>query len=62
MVSISVDCFYPVIVLNRPQSNIEDRSRNTVGTDNSAPVKLDAAAQAHIEKHRYLLHLTKFWN
>ncbi|PSR94851.1 Vesicle transport protein [Actinidia chinensis var. chinensis] len=37
-----------------PQSNIEDRSRNTVGTDNSAPVKLDAAAQAHIEKHRKL--------
>ncbi|GFY99587.1 membrane fusion protein Use1 [Actinidia rufa] len=37
-----------------PQSNIEDRPHNTVETDNSAPVKLDAAAQTHIEKHRKL--------
>ncbi|KAL8128862.1 hypothetical protein V2J09_018017 [Rumex salicifolius] len=36
-----------------PTSSIEDRTRdNTV--DPSTPIKLDSAAQAHIEKHRQL--------
>ncbi|CAL5328028.1 unnamed protein product [Camellia sinensis] len=35
-------------------SNIEDRPRESVVTDYSAPVKLDAAAQTHIDKHRKL--------
>ncbi|CAK7345594.1 unnamed protein product [Dovyalis caffra] len=37
-----------------PSSNIEDRTRESIQADASAPVKLDAAAQAHIEKHRKL--------
>ncbi|KAL4637255.1 hypothetical protein ACB092_03G064900 [Castanea dentata] len=37
-----------------PASNSEDRIHDTTGADSSAPVKLDAAAQAHIEKHRKL--------
>ncbi|KAJ0038405.1 hypothetical protein Pint_22404 [Pistacia integerrima] len=37
-----------------PASNIGDRSHDTLEVDNSEPVKLDAAAQAHIEKHRKL--------
>ncbi|KAM4108497.1 hypothetical protein ACB094_03G049300 [Castanea mollissima] len=37
-----------------PASNSEDRIYDTTGADSSAPVKLDAAAQAHIEKHRKL--------
>ncbi|KAK1554568.1 hypothetical protein Q3G72_014116 [Acer saccharum] len=32
----------------------QDRTRDTVKADTSEPVKLDAAAQAHIEKHRKL--------
>ncbi|CAL8077102.1 unnamed protein product [Prunus armeniaca] len=36
-----------------PTSN-EDGTRETRSVDSSAPVKLDAAAQAHIEKHRKL--------
>ncbi|PQP99663.1 uncharacterized protein Pyn_18191 [Prunus yedoensis var. nudiflora] len=36
-----------------PTSN-EDGTRETPSVDSSAPVKLDAAAQAHIEKHRKL--------
>ncbi|KAF5953803.1 hypothetical protein HYC85_006659 [Camellia sinensis] len=32
-------------------SNIEDRPRESVVTDYSAPVKLDAAAWTHIDKH-----------
>ncbi|THG04058.1 hypothetical protein TEA_004731 [Camellia sinensis var. sinensis] len=35
-------------------SNIEDRPRDSVETDYSAPVKLDAAARTHIDKHRKL--------
>ncbi|KAL0008635.1 hypothetical protein SO802_010137 [Lithocarpus litseifolius] len=39
-----------------PASNSEDRIHDTTEADLSAPVKLDAAAQAHIEKHScYLL-------
>ncbi|KAI5680117.1 hypothetical protein M9H77_01344 [Catharanthus roseus] len=32
----------------------EDRSRDTIEDDQSTPVKLDAAAQTHIQKHRKL--------
>ena len=39
-------------LLIRPASNSEDRIHYTTEADSSAPVKLDAAAQAHIEKHR----------
>nr|POE55256.1 hypothetical protein CFP56_02253 [Quercus suber] len=35
-----------------PASNSEDRIHDTAEADSSAPVKLGAAAQAHIEKHR----------
>ncbi|KAK3218264.1 hypothetical protein Dsin_012234 [Dipteronia sinensis] len=35
-------------------SNIQDRTRDTIEAVTSEPVKLDAAAQAHIEKHRKL--------
>uniref|UniRef100_A0A7N2KWY9 Uncharacterized protein n=1 Tax=Quercus lobata TaxID=97700 RepID=A0A7N2KWY9_QUELO len=35
-----------------PASNSEDRIHDTTEADSSAPIKLDAAAQAHIEKHR----------
>uniref|UniRef100_A0A2P2KFA6 Uncharacterized protein LOC105634413 n=1 Tax=Rhizophora mucronata TaxID=61149 RepID=A0A2P2KFA6_RHIMU len=35
-------------------SNIEDRTHDTTQSDASASVKLDAAAKAHIEKHRKL--------
>ncbi|CAN1182309.1 hypothetical protein LINPERHAP2_LOCUS35892 [Linum perenne] len=35
-------------------SNVEDRSRDNAQDDASAPVKLDAAAHVHIEKHRKL--------
>nr|XP_023897084.1 uncharacterized protein LOC112008959 [Quercus suber] len=38
-----------------PASNSEDRIHDTAEADSSAPVKLGAAAQAHIEKHRYLI-------
>ncbi|CBI17875.3 hypothetical protein VitviT2T_017286 [Vitis vinifera] len=37
-----------------PASKFEDRSHDTIKADASGPVKLDAAAQAHIEKHRKL--------
>nr|XP_023922059.1 uncharacterized protein LOC112033518 [Quercus suber]POE98454.1 vesicle transport protein use1 [Quercus suber] len=37
-----------------PASNSEDRIHDTAEADSSAPVKLGAAAQAHIEKHRKL--------
>ncbi|KAK9922315.1 hypothetical protein M0R45_030784 [Rubus argutus] len=37
-----------------PNSNIQDGTRETPSVDSSSPVKLDAAAQAHIEKHRKL--------
>uniref|UniRef100_A0A9I9CP44 Uncharacterized protein n=1 Tax=Cucumis melo TaxID=3656 RepID=A0A9I9CP44_CUCME len=35
-------------------STVEDRSHGTIKEDSSAPVKLDAAAINHIEKHRKL--------
>ncbi|GMN67436.1 hypothetical protein TIFTF001_036501 [Ficus carica] len=35
-------------------SKIEDKAYETTDANSSAPVKLDAAAQAHIEKHRKL--------
>ncbi|XP_022987340.1 uncharacterized protein LOC111484922 isoform X1 [Cucurbita maxima] len=35
-------------------SVVEDRSHGTIKEDSSAPVKLDAAAISHIEKHRKL--------
>lgn len=37
-----------------PASNVEDRAHDTSEGDHSAPVKLDAAAHTHIEKHRKL--------
>ncbi|KAJ9689377.1 hypothetical protein PVL29_014859 [Vitis rotundifolia] len=37
-----------------PASKFEDRSHDTIKADASGQVKLDAAAQAHIEKHRKL--------
>ncbi|KAJ6355050.1 hypothetical protein OIU77_005609 [Salix suchowensis] len=37
-----------------PVSSFEDKTRDSIKVDASAPVKLDAAAQAHIEKHRKL--------
>lgn len=43
---------YQFGLLIRPASNSEDKIHDTTGADSSAPVKLDAAAQAHIEKHR----------
>ncbi|XWS71276.1 hypothetical protein CRYUN_Cryun03dG0124600 [Craigia yunnanensis] len=45
------DCFEP---LNRPTSSIKDRTHDTTEADTSAPIKLDAAAEAHIQKHRKL--------
>ncbi|XWS49326.1 hypothetical protein CRYUN_Cryun13aG0154200 [Craigia yunnanensis] len=35
-------------------SSIKDRTHDTTEADTSAPVKLDAAAQTHIQKHRKL--------
>ncbi|KAJ7979376.1 Vesicle transport protein USE1 [Quillaja saponaria] len=37
-----------------PAPSIEERTHEPALADHSAPVKLDAAAQAHIEKHRKL--------
>ncbi|XP_004304260.1 PREDICTED: uncharacterized protein LOC101303250 isoform 1 [Fragaria vesca subsp. vesca] len=37
-----------------PSSNVQDGTRETLSADSLLPVKLDAAAQAHIEKHRRL--------
>lgn len=37
-----------------PNSSVEDRGKNTVDATDSAPIKLDAKAQAHISKHRKL--------
>ncbi|XVF19430.1 hypothetical protein REPUB_Repub11eG0110100 [Reevesia pubescens] len=37
-----------------PTSSIKDRINDTTEADTSAPVKLDAAAEAHIQKHRNL--------
>lgn len=41
------------MLLGRASSIVEDRSHGTIKEDSSAPVKLDAAAISHIEKHRY---------
>ncbi|KAM1721058.1 hypothetical protein TB2_022220 [Malus domestica] len=41
-----------------PPSNIEDGARETVNVDSLAPIKLDAAAQAHIEKHKYIITIS----
>lgn len=38
----------------RPSSYVEDRSRDSVGTNSSPLVQLDDAAHSHIDKHRYL--------
>ncbi|XVF04889.1 hypothetical protein REPUB_Repub05bG0124100 [Reevesia pubescens] len=35
-------------------SNIKDRTHDTTEADTSAPIKLDDAAEAHIQKHRKL--------
>ncbi|KAK2970155.1 hypothetical protein RJ640_019623, partial [Escallonia rubra] len=37
-----------------PQANVTDRAHDTVGADQSVPIKLDAATHTHIEKHRKL--------
>ncbi|MFS7993813.1 putative vesicle transport protein, Use1 [Helianthus anomalus] len=37
-----------------PPSTVEGRSQNTDGATDSAAIKLDAAAQAHVTKHRKL--------
>ncbi|XP_071698663.1 uncharacterized protein [Rutidosis leptorrhynchoides] len=37
-----------------PPSSVEERSQNTVDATDSAPIKLDAEAHAHITKHRKL--------
>ncbi|XP_021278627.1 uncharacterized protein LOC110412421 [Herrania umbratica] len=37
-----------------PTSSIKDRTQDTTEAHTSAPVKLDAAAEAHIQKHRKL--------
>ncbi|XP_030439517.1 uncharacterized protein LOC115661371 isoform X1 [Syzygium oleosum] len=39
---------------NRPTSSTADTTQSRNEVDTSGPVKLDAAAQAHIEKHRKL--------
>ncbi|OIV99763.1 hypothetical protein TanjilG_26101 [Lupinus angustifolius] len=38
-----------------PATSAEDRAHEPTETDHSSPVKLDASAHAHIEKHRYLI-------
>uniref|UniRef100_K7LWR8 Vesicle transport protein USE1 n=1 Tax=Glycine max TaxID=3847 RepID=K7LWR8_SOYBN len=38
-----------------PASSTEERAHKPAETDHISPVKLDAAAHAHIEKHRYLI-------
>ncbi|TYG50572.1 hypothetical protein ES288_D10G185700v1 [Gossypium darwinii] len=37
-----------------PASNIKDRTHEITEADASVPIKLDAAAEAHIQKHRKL--------
>ena len=34
---------------------MEDRAHEPAETDHTSPIKLDATAHAHIEKHRYCL-------
>ncbi|KAK4846989.1 hypothetical protein QYF36_024051 [Acer negundo] len=51
-ISFSLKLFISPIY--RLVSNFQDRTHDTVKADTSEPVKLDAAAQAHIEKHRKL--------
>ncbi|KAL5149441.1 hypothetical protein HKD37_13G036267 [Glycine soja] len=40
--------------VDRPASSTEERAHKPAETDHISPVKLDAAAHAHIEKHRML--------
>ncbi|KAH1211560.1 hypothetical protein GmHk_14G039977 [Glycine max] len=40
--------------LDRPASSTEDRAHEPAETDHTSPIKLDATAHAHIEKHRKL--------
>ncbi|KAG2407537.1 uncharacterized protein HKW66_Vig0023590 [Vigna angularis] len=42
-----------------PTSYTEDKVHDLAETDNTSPVKLDASAHAHIEKHRYLILLRR---
>lgn len=59
-VGLIMASFKYVFIINpicRHFSNIQDRNRDTVEADTSEPIKLDAAAQAHIEKHRYFSKL-----
>ena len=39
--------------MDRPASSTEDRAHEPAETGLTSPVKLDATAHAHIEKHRY---------
>ncbi|KAK6228575.1 hypothetical protein SCA6_000915 [Theobroma cacao] len=41
----------------KPTSSIKDRMQDSTEAYTSAPVKLDAAAEAHIQKHKYHLIL-----
>ncbi|KAH7838465.1 hypothetical protein Vadar_026791 [Vaccinium darrowii] len=45
-----------------PSSNIVDRPTESVETDHSVPVKLDAAARTHIDKQRYLIQRRRLLN
>lgn len=46
------DCNLSLRFFNRPTSSTADTTQSRNEVDTSGPVKLDAAAQAHIEKHR----------
>ena len=43
-----------VFCTDRARTETEDATHESVGMDSATPVKLDASAQAHIEKHRYV--------
>ncbi|OVA14365.1 Vesicle transport protein [Macleaya cordata] len=47
------DSIFNGFQLYRSHTKVEDRSHEITENDPSAPIKLDAEAQAHIEKHRY---------
>ncbi|KAL5125743.1 hypothetical protein HKD37_02G005901 [Glycine soja] len=40
--------------LDRPASSTEDKAHELAETDHTSPIKLDATAHAHVEKHRKL--------
>ncbi|KHN38357.1 hypothetical protein glysoja_004022 [Glycine soja] len=40
--------------LPRPASSTEDKAHELAETDHTSPIKLDATAHAHVEKHRKL--------